>query len=66
MTETREKLSEKADKISQFLKLQNLARRLLENVKTNLLRYPDILNKLTGNEHFSPELEKLRNTLSVV
>ena len=46
MTETRNKLLDKSDKISDFLKSDSNRKVLLENVKHNLLRYPEIIKKL--------------------
>lgn len=66
MTESRNKLLDKSDKISDFLKLDSNRKVLLENVKHNLLRYPEIIKKLKGDEYYSEELESLRKILSLV
>ena len=63
MTETRNKLLDKSDKISDFLKSDSNRKVLLENVKHNLLRYPEIIKKLKGNEYYSEELESLKNII---
>lgn len=68
MTESRNKLLDKSDKICQFLDSDSNRQVLLENVKHNLLRYPEIIKKLTGKEDY-PEIEELgslRKTLSLV
>jgi hypothetical protein len=65
MTESRNKLLEKSDKIAKFLDSDSNRGVLLPNVTHNLLRYPEITKKLKDYSEIE-ELRSLRKTFSTL